>query len=346
MPASIYLVPVMKKKHSGSKLILAGDIGGTKTRLALCRRARGTCTPLSSRTFASTGYDGLETIIGEFLRNPECISAACFGVAGPVVRGTVVATNLPWKVREQSLKRFLSIPNVSLINDLVANAYGIAVLTNKDFFVLNRGRKIDGNAALLSAGTGLGTAVLFRDSAGFSPSPSEGGHVDFGPRNRLQMDLLAYLFDRFGHVSYERLLSGAGLANIYHFLRDSGRLGKEPAWLGRRMEREDPAAVITETARLRKCGLCETALELFVSIYGAAAGNLALQVMATSGVYLGGGIAPKIISKLRQGTFMKAFTDKGRLSGIVERIPVKVIMNDRAALLGAAAHAARLLEET
>jgi len=335
----------MKKKHSATKLILAGDIGGTKTHLALCRQAGGICTPLSTRTFSSTEYDGLKTIIEEFLPDPECISAACFGVPGPVVRGTVLATNLPWKITEHSLKRLLSISNISLINDLVANAYGIEVLKSKDFIVLNPGKRMDGNAALLSAGTGLGTAVLFRDSAGFSPSPSEGGHVEFGPRNRLELDLLAYLFDRFGHVSYERLLSGSGLTNIYHFLRDSGRLGKEPAWLADRMELEDPAAVITETARLRKCPLCDTALELFVSIYGAAAGNLALQVMATAGIYIGGGIAPKIISKLKQGTFMKAFRDKGRLSVIVERIPVKVIMNDRAALLGAASYAARLLEK-
>ncbi len=335
----------MKKKHSASKLVLAGDIGGTKTRLALCRLAGDTCTPVSTRTFASNEYDGLETIIDEFLQGSERICFACFGVPGPVVRGTVNATNLPWKITERSLKRHLSIQNISLINDLVANAYGIEALKSKDFIVLNPGRKMYGNAALLSAGTGLGTAVLFRDNAGFLPSPSEGGHVEFGPRNRLELDLLAYLFDRFGHVSYERLLSGSGLTNIYHFLRDSGRLGKEPAWLAERMELEDPAAVITETARLRKCVLCDTALEVFVSIYGAAAGNLALQVMATAGIYIGGGIAPKIISKLKQGTFMKAFRDKGRLSVIVERIPVKVIMNDRAALLGAASYAARLLKK-
>ncbi len=342
---AVFLGLLMEKKHSASKLILAGDVGGTKTHLALCRLAGGTCTPLSTRIFASNEYDGLETIVNEFFQGPERISAACFGVAGPVVRGKATATNLSWRITEQALKRLLSIPNVSLINDLVANAYGIAVLTSKDFIVLNRGRKMDGNAAILSAGTGLGTAILFRDNAGLFPSPSEGGHMDFGPRNRLELELLAYLLDRFGHVSYERLLSGSGLTNIYHFLSDSGRLGKEPAWLAERMELEDPAAVITETARLRKCPLCDTALELFVSIYGAAAGNLALQVMATAGIYIGGGIAPKIISKLKQGTFMKAFRDKGRLSVIVERIPVKVIMNDRAALLGAASYAARLLKK-
>jgi glucokinase len=266
---------------------------------------------------------------------------ACFGVPGPVVRGTVIATNLPWKITERSLKRLLSVSHLSLLNDLVAHAYGIALLKSRDFVVLNQGRAMNGNAALLSAGTGLGTAVLFRHSTGLCPSPSEGGHVEFGPRNSLERELLEYLAGRFGHVSYERLLSGPGLGNIYQFLRDSGRLGKEPAWLAERMELEDPAAVITESARLKKCALCEKTLDVFTSIYGSAAGSLALQVMATAGVYIGGGIAPKIIAQLKQGRFMKAFTDKGRLSRIVERIPVKVIMNDRTALLGAAHYAAR-----
>ncbi|HSA79011.1 MAG TPA: glucokinase, partial [Nitrospirota bacterium] len=189
---------------------------------------------------------------------------------------------------------------------------------------------------------GLGAALIFWDGKRYLPSPSEGGHMEFGPKNSLELDLLRYLFERFGHVSYERVLSGAGLFNIYQFLRDSGKFGTEPGWLAVRLTKEDPAAVIAEGARRKMSSLCAEALELFTSIYGAAAGNLALQVMATGGVYIGGGIAPKIIWKLKDGAFMKAFQDKGRLSSIVERIPVKVIMNDRAALLGAAAHAVDL----
>lgn len=332
------------KKTIRPTLILAGDIGGTKTRLGLFRASETACHLLTTTAYPSKAYRGLEVIIDEFLQGRERISAASFGVAGPVVNGFAIATNLPWKISETALGRFLNLKKISLINDLVANAYGIEVMAGNDFTVLNKGRKASGNRAILSAGTGLGAAVKFWNGARYIPSPSEGGHVEFGPKNSLELGLLQYLFERFGHVSYERVLSGAGLFNIYQFLRDSGSFGAEPGWLSSQLAKEDPAAVIAASARSKKSRLCAKALDLFVSIYGAAAGNLALQVMATGGVYIGGGIAPKIIGKLKDGTFMKAFTDKGRLSSIVERIPVKVIMNDRAALLGAAAHAVDRLE--
>ena len=332
------------KRTTRPTLILAGDVGGTTTRLGLFRISEAGNRLLTSHTYPSKAYNGLKNIIDEFLQGQERIAAANFGVAGPVVNGSAVATNLPWKISEASLRRFLNIRNISLINDLVANAYGIEVMEQSDFTVLNRGGKAAGNRALLSAGTGLGAALLLWDGRQYIPSPSEGGHVEFGPRNRLELGLLQYLFERFGHVSYERVLSGAGLFNIYQFLRDSGRFGAEPGWLAARLSGEDPAAVIAEAARRKKSRLCAEALELFASIYGAAAGNLALQVMATGGVYIGGGIAPKITWKLKDGAFMKAFKDKGRLSAIVERIPVWVIMNDRAALFGAAAHAAAMLK--
>jgi glucokinase len=293
---------------------------------------------------SSTEFQSLEDIVDEFLLGDKTISTACFGVAGPVVSGSVVAANLPWSVSVKSLRRKLSIGSVILINDLVANAYGIDVMQGRDFTTLNRGRKSIGNQALLSAGTGLGAAVMFWDGRRHVPSPSEGGHVEFGPKNRLELGLLRYLFERFGHVSYERVLSGAGLFHIYEFLRDTGRCGKEPAWLSARFEKEDPAAVIAEAARLKKSKPCGAALDLFVSIYGAAAGNLALQVMASGGIFIGGGIAPKIIWKLREGAFIKAFMDKGRLTSLVRSFPVKVIMNDQAALLGAAAYAAHWLK--
>jgi glucokinase len=327
-------------KSSRSSLVLAGDVGGTKTRLGLFQASPKGMRLLRSGDFPSAAYSGLERVVEGFIADTGRIEAACFGVAGPVVEGTAVATNLPWKISAASLKRFFSTPAVSVINDLVANASGIGVLRKKDFTILNRGAKKTGHGALLSAGTGLGEAILFWDGSRHIPSPSEGGHAEFGPRNRLELGLLRYLFELFGHVSYERVLSGAGLFNIYQFLRDTGACGRESARLGERLEQEDPAAVITEAARLGKNRLCEASLDLFVSIYGAAAGNLALQVMAVAGVYIGGGIAPKIIWKLRDGAFMKAFRDKGRLSAIVAPIPVRVIMNDRAALLGAAACAA------
>lgn len=327
------------------QIVLAGDVGGTNTRLGIFAVSAGNCRALSERTFASRNYDGIEAILGEFLASREKISAACFGVAGPVVRGVAVATNLPWRIDVASLERALSVKKAALINDLVANAYGIRVLKRKDFEILNPGRRMRGNAALLSAGTGLGASILFWNGARHVPQPSEAGHAEFGPADRLEIELLQHLFGRYGHVSYERVLSGSGLVNIYEFLRDTRRYGDEPAWLEERMKQEDPAAAIAEAAQLKKHRLCEEALDLFASIYGAAAGNLALQVMAIAGVYIGGGIAPKIIGKLKDGTFMSAFRNKGRLSEVVKRVPVRVIMNDRAALLGAASYAGELLKD-
>jgi glucokinase len=326
-----------------SRSILAGDIGGTKTRMGIFSLNENGLDAIRTHTFSSNQYRGLEQIVSEFLHSGERIVAASFGVAGPVLGGSAIATNLPWKITEKSLKKQLSINKVALINDLVANAYGIEVMERNDFIQLNQGKPAVGNRAILSAGTGLGAAILFWDGSRYLPSPSEAGHVEFGPRNRLELDLLRYLFEKYGHVSYERILSGSGLFNIYQFLRDTGKCGAEPAWLSDRLEKEDPASVISDAALHKKSKLCAATLDQFASIYGAAAGNLALQAMATGGVFIGGGIAPKIISKLRHGTFMKAFMSKGRLSPIVKRIPVKVIMNDQAALLGSAAHAAMQL---
>jgi len=331
------------KKTTRQSLVLAGDIGGTKTRLGLFCVSEAGSRSVTAATYPSKAYRGLESIIEKFLFGHERISAASFGVAGPLVNGIAVATNLPWKISEASLGRFLKVRKISLINDLVANAYGIEVMTRNDFTLLNRGRKAVGNRALLSAGTGLGAAFLFWNGTRYIPSPSEGGHVEFAPKNNLELEFLRYLLDRYDHVSYERVLSGTGLFNVYQFLRDNGKFGKEPGWLASRLANGDPAEVIAESALHKTSKLCVEALNFFVSIYGAAAGNLALQVMASGGVYIGGGIAPRIIGKLKDGTFIKAFKDKGRLSPIVERIPVQVIMNDSAALIGAASHAAHML---
>lgn len=333
----------MARKTLEPEMILAGDIGGTKTRLGLFSVSKGCCRLQFEKTFQSRHYKNLESIIRDFLRGQKKIAAACFGVAGPVIQGKTKTTNLPWVIHKKSLQRALGLTKVEVINDLVANAYGIPDLKKKDFEILNSGKIKKGNAVLLSAGTGLGEAILFWEGKRHIPSPSEGGHAEFGPRNSLEIDLLQYLIDRFDHASYERILSGTGLFHIYQFLRDSRRFGKEPAWLSKKWLQEDPAKVISEMARLKKSHLCEMALDLFTSIYGAASGNLALSVMAIGGIYIGGGIAPKIIWKLKDGTFMEAFKDKGRLSEVVVNIPVKVIMNDRAALLGAAHYALHLL---
>lgn len=334
----------MKRRPKQHVIVLAGDVGGTNTRLGICRVKGSIVKFIASQVYPSVQYPHLETILREFMVGRGGVAAACFGIAGPVVRDIAMATNLPWKVSVRSLQRKLSVDRVSVINDLVANAYGIGAMGGRDFAVLNRGSRMTGNAAVLSAGTGLGEAVLFWNGTRHVPLPSEGGHAEFGPRCRLELRLLAYLLERVGHVSYEHVLSGSGLHTLYRFLKDSRRFGREPAWLRKQLAEGDPAAVISEAARLRKSRLCDEALDLFASIYGAAAGNLALQVMAVAGVYIGGGIAPKILWKLREGGFMRSFRDKGRLSPLVARIPVRVIMNDQAALFGAAVHAAELAD--
>lgn len=332
-----------KVKKKKSRRVLAGDIGGTHSRLMLFCVDHQQCRMTIEKSFPSKSYPGLKAILRDFLRGHETVDSACFGVAGPVISGIIRATNLPWVIDIHSIQKTLSTQKVEIINDLVANAYGIRMLGDKDFLVLNRGRIKKGNAALLSAGTGLGEAILFWDGKQQAPSPSEGGHVEFAPTNRMEVELLQYLWGRFGRVSYERILSGDGLHHLYRFLRDSKRFGREPEWLSARLKREDPAAVISEAALQEKNRRCMKAMDLFASIYGAAAGNLALQVMAIGGIYLGGGIAPKILWKLKDGKFMEAFKSKGRLSEIVAQIPVKVILNDRAALLGAAYRAREIL---
>ena len=329
-------------------MILAGDIGGTNTRLALIEAKNEGLQIRFEKTFPSRERMSLESAIEEFLAVHSCdLTRASFGIAGPVKSGRCEATNLPWLVDSKTLAKRLRLKRVGLINDLEANAYGIAALQSKDFVILNKGaRNAKGNKAIISAGTGLGEAGMYWDGQVHRPFPSEGGHADFAPRNHLEMELLDYLMKLYRRVSYERLVSGPGLVNIYQFLRDTGK-GEEPPWLAEEMRHSEPAPVISQHAMDGKSPLCLHALELFVSLYGAEAGNLALKIMATGGVYLGGGIAPKIVSnsKLKESEFMNAFTAKGRMKPLLQDIPVRVIMNPKTALLGAARHAAFELGE-
>jgi glucokinase len=322
-------------------VILAGDIGGTHTRLAFLEEREGRLTAVVEETFASREHVSLEAALRKFIAaHPFPIACACFGIAGPVQHGRCDATNIPWVVDSNLVARELGLKSVGLINDLEANAWGVAVLEAKDLVALNEGAPgASGNAAIISAGTGLGEAGLYWDGRQHRPFATEGGHTDFAPRNRLEMDLLEYLLKEFPRVSYERVVSGPGLLNIYRFLRDTGR-GEEPGWLARRMRGEDPAAVISRAALDGESDLCAQALDLFVSLYGAEAGNLALKVMATGGVFLGGGIAPRIIRKLEEPAFLNAFTAKGRMKPLLQAMPVRVILNDKTALLGAARFAA------
>jgi glucokinase len=326
-------------------MILAGDIGATNSRLAFFEGTPDQLRSSDMEIFPSANFSGLTEMVRKFLEmHKQPVEAACFGLPGAVINGRVETTNLPWVVDSQQITGELGFAQVQLLNDLYANAHGIALLAESDLVVLNPGLpNATGNRALLSAGTGLGEAGLIADKQGaYHPFPSEGGHADFAPRNDVEMELLRYLLGRFEHVSYERVLSGPGLNNLYQFLRDTGR-GQEPSWLAEQIAQGDAPAIISKSALEGTSEICVQALDIFVSVYGAEAGNLALKMFATGGVYVGGGIAPKIIRKLSSTVFMKSFTAKGRSSGLLKEIPVRVITNDKTALLGAGRVAALAL---
>jgi glucokinase len=294
------------------------------------------------RTFASREYPGLVPVLHDFLgNNHRPIESACFGVAGPVVEGKVKTTNLPWFLDSQEIDKAFKLKAVTLLNDLEAAAYGIFTLEPHELFTLNEGvvgRR--GNKVLIAAGTGLGETTLYDDGRDYHPLASEGGHGDFAPRDETEIDLLRYLIKKFGHVSYERVVSGPGIAHIYDFLRDSGRI-EESGWLKEKIAAaEDASAVISQEGLAENSAISVRTLDLFASVYGAEAGNLALRGKAIGGVYVGGGIAPKILAKLKDGTFMRAFLDKGRYRELLASIPVHVILNDQTALQGAAFYAA------
>ena len=324
-------------------MILAGDIGGTKCNLALFEIQRGQPVAVTEEKFPSRDHASLEAILTQFLaRHPAEISHACFGLAGPVKNNSSLLTNLRWTIDAAKIAREFSIPQVALLNDLQANAHGIAALPDSDFVTLNTGTPVaDGNQAIISAGTGLGEAGLVWSGARQIAIASEGGNTDFSPRTALDIALLQHLQKPFGQVIWEHVLSGNGQFNIYKFLRDTGR-GEEPAWLTKELASgELPApAVITRAALAKKSPLCEQALDLFATYYGAESANLALKFLATGGVYIGGGIAPKILPKLTDGTFMCGFLGQHRYHDLLAAMPVRVILNDRTALLGAARFAA------
>jgi glucokinase len=322
-------------------MILAGDIGGTNARLAYFQLSSGHLQFVSERVFPSREHKGLGEIAAQFVEESGTRpNVACFGIAGPVRHGRVETSNLPWVVEQSKLAAQLHVPATYLINDLEASAWGVAALSGSDLVPLNQVTgEVVGNQAVIAPGTGLGEAGLFWDGSRHHVFACEGGHTDFAPQGDLQIELLRFLKARFGHVSYERILSGPGLVNAYEFLRDSGR-GVEPEELRREIAMGDAAAAISRFAMNRTCELAEKALDLWISIYGAEASNLALKVMATGGLFLSGGISPKILSRLQESLFMQNFLDKGRMRPLVESIPVCVVMNEKAGLLGAARCAA------
>jgi glucokinase len=321
-------------------MILAGDIGGTSTRLALFDTAGGAVRAVAQERYPSRNYPGLSEIVRTFTAaNPQPIDDACFGIAGPVREGRVETPNLPWVIEASVLATQLALRRVTLLNDLEANAWGVFTLREDDFATLARGAPAsDGNAAIISAGTGLGEAGYHGDGSNLHPFASEGGHADFAPHDELTIELFRWLHRRHGHVSWERVVSGPGLVNIFTFLREV-KHGEVSPQLAEAMREGDPAAAISNAALEETSGLAVRALDLFVALYGAEAGNLALKMKATRGVWIGGGIAPKILPRLKRPGFLEAFHDKGRFRAFLEAIPVRVILNDATALRGAAWHA-------
>jgi len=327
-------------------MVLAGDIGGTKTNLGLFKRGKRRPLLKITETYRNKGVPSLEHIVDLFLKkHPGEVRGACLGIAGPVNKGRCRITNLPWEVSERKLKNRFGWNRVKLINDLTATALAVPVLTQRELFALNEETAPKGkNLGLIAPGTGLGMALLVWKDGEYVPVPSEGGHSDFAPNNQVEMALWQYLHQRLGHVSVERILSGPGLFIVYCWLKFTGQ-GEEPAWVAERMEEEDPAKVISEAALVGKVPLCTKTLDVFVSVLGACAGNLALTGLTSGGMYLGGGIPPKILNKLQEDIFLRAFTNKGRFEKLLKRIPVWVIRNDKAALLGAARCAFHMIEE-
>jgi glucokinase len=328
--------------------VLAGDIGGTKTALGLyrtCSGGSGTGAGLEclrSARFVNKDYasivDVIKTFLGAERWKGERVASAALGVAGVVADNACALTNIRWDIDGEALRKTFSIERVMLVNDLVATAHGIETLGEGDLFTLQKGVRKSGNMAVIAAGTGLGESIIVCKDGARAPFHTEGGHADFAPRNRLQQALLNHFAVKFGHVGYDRIVSGPGLVDICEFLlsSDPGNAGD----LARMLVKDDAPRLITERALSGEDRLCAAALDLFVSIYGAEAGNLALKAMATGGVYVGGGIAPLILDALKKGAFMRAFVDKGRFKNLLKDVPVRVILNPDTALSGAALLAA------
>ncbi len=320
-------------------MILAGDIGATHSRLAAFETEGNRLQCAVEKIYSSGDHKGLAEIVADFTKT-EGIPAqsACFGVAGPVRGGRSRISNLPWIIDSRELAAQLKLRTVGLINDLEAFAYGIDVLESKDFVTLSEGsNEAAGNTAVVSAGTGLGEAGLYWDGFRHHPFACEGGHTEFAPKNAIEIELLQYLMKKYQnqHVSYERILSGPGIKNIYDFLRDTSK-EEEPTWLKDQLaDAPDAPAVISQLALTNKAAICERTLSIFVSVFGSEAGNCALKFMATGGIFVAG-IAGKIVSKMREETFMDAFLDKGRMRTLLQEIPVKIVLNDDSGLIGAA----------
>ena len=340
-PLACFLTSTLNM-HSTSMRILSGDIGGTKTRLAVVT-VDGTRLQLErEQTYASRDFGKFEELLGDFLHDSDIPARAAFGIAGPVHGRMALTTNLPWHINADAMQSRFGFDHCSLLNDIEATATGLAALNKEDLLTLHAGTpNTTGNAAVIAAGTGLGEAGLFWDGHKHHPFPTEGGHASFSPCNDLEIALLQHLQLRHEHVSWERIVSGPGLVNLHGFLCIH-RGVPLPDWLQLEMEHGDAAARIAEAALSKRDALCVECLDWFVRLYGAEAGNLALKVLSHGGLYLGGGIAPKILPLLQNGGFLDSFFGKGRMRPLLEAMPVKVILNDRVALYGLALDSSKI----
>jgi glucokinase len=319
-------------------MILAGEIGATRTRLAAFDTEGNKLQCVVEKTYLSQEHGGLAELITGFIKTEGIpVHSACFGVAGPVTAGRSKISNLPWTIDRRELASQLKLDSVGLINDLEAYAYGIDALESKDFITLSEGAEdAEGNRAVISARTGLGVAGMYWDGFRHHPFACEGGHADFAPRNKLDMELLTYLQGKHGRVSSERILSGPGIKNIYDFLRDTNKV-EEPRDLREQMSQApDPPALISKLAAEGKSPICDQTMSLFVTIYGAETGNCALHFMSTGGIFIGGSIAAKNVDKMKDPAFMKSFLDKGRMTPLLKQMPVKIVLNDDSGIIGAA----------
>ncbi|WP_339840843.1 glucokinase [uncultured Maribacter sp.] len=342
------LIPlaVGSKKKLGHKdgHVLAGDVGGTKTNLALFEFKNGHLLLVKQNSYKTKDYTSLLEIIKDFeIEEMTKIDSICFGVAGPITKGKVHGTNFPWVIDTEELIKALHLKSIFLINDMQANAYGLAAIDEKDLDPLKYGSKIEGNAVIISPGTGLGEAGMYWDGSAYHPFATEGGHCDFSPRNDFDFEIWKYFQQKYGHVSWERLLSGQGIRDTYQLIRNvSGE--KETDDFKAKMAKEDPAAVITKTALEGSDIVCRETLDLFVRFLAIETAQLALKFKATGGIYIGGGIMPKIIKGMNRDVFTDNFMQSGRLNSLLQMVPVNVILNDNTALLGAAYYAAMLID--
>jgi len=331
--------PSGKKELPHSGIILAADVGGTKTNLALFEIKNGNMISLKEEEYLTIDHDSFVKSIRNFHHNIETIDSACFGVAGVVKKNKVTGTNFAWEIDAKTLESDLNIKRISLINDLQANAYGLSALNDLDYKVLKIGIKEKGNAAIIAPGTGLGEAGLLWDGLQYRPYATEGGHCTFSPHSHLDTKLWEFLNFKFGHVSWERLISGQGIYNIYQFLREYRNL-KEPEWLAEKIKNEDPPVAISIAATLKKDPICIETLQLFLKYLSIESAQLALKTKATGGIYIGGGIVPKILGLIDKEEFYRHFIDFGRMENLLKSIPVKIVLNDKTPLMGAAYYAA------